>query len=109
MNISMATKPNEFVSDQWQDYQRRARWFFWSAFLGLPVGLFCFWSLDAGRYKIATAILGVTWVIAFLGTSLYLQFFPCPNCGKPFGFKYTNALPLGASRCVHCGLPKWEH
>lgn len=102
-------KDIHYVSDQWADYKRRKRMFLWLFAACLPVGILAVYCLNTGTARVITAILTLLWVTLFSIATIRLQLFPCPNCGKPFSFKYINNLPLFVKSCVHCGVRKWEH
>jgi hypothetical protein len=98
------------VSPSWQEYRRRAR------ALRIAFLLFFLWPLfgTGTEYLLALAPNGP---VAFLSAVLalicvaitYLRwlFWRCPQCGLPFRLSWTRKY-LFASRCLHCGLLKWE-
>ncbi|TAA25512.1 MULTISPECIES: hypothetical protein [Pseudoxanthomonas] len=97
------------LTDQWRDYRSRARWFVAMLLAGIPVVAIVITVSHAPSPSIGVWLLIAAWAI-FLGVSaLRLQFFPCPNCGKPFAHAWISRWPLSVKACVHCGLPKWEH
>lgn len=98
----------EYISDQWADYKRRTKWFsaVFIAILPMALSLAFFLRCD---WPVPAAMIAIAWLVSFCVAVVRLQFFPCPNCGKPFGFRHVNRLPLSVNACVHCGLPKWEH
>jgi fatty acid desaturase len=99
---------DEYISDQWADYKRRAKWFAAVFIAMVPMALLLIFCLQYD-WLVPAAMIAIVWLVALCVVVVRLQFFPCPNCGKPFGFRYVNNLPLSVSACVHCGLPKWEH
>ena len=102
------TRSTELTA-QWTDYRNRARMVLW-LLAGVPlVGLLLAFTYVGSTAPLATVVVALLWVIALGVAALRLQFFPCPNCDKPFAFKYINNLPFFVGKCVHCGLPKWEH
>lgn len=104
-------RDDRYISNQWADYQRRVRWFvraitaFVSSFLLFVYAL----RLDYKTGLAGAAALAAVSFLCLVAAMLRLQFFPCPNCGKPFAYRYVNDLPVFVSACKHCGLPKWEH
>jgi len=97
----------------WRDYRKR-RLVFWGVFLsympgamalffgvGLPLSSLTGIKADYFFYPIAGA-----WMLAFLITRLRITSFLCPRCGKFFFSILWYRHPF-ASKCVHCGLPKW--
>jgi hypothetical protein len=92
----------------WEDYRERRRLFWFSLLVCFP----CFpvigiplWLLFQSDVPIS--ILAGAWLTLFVVAGTRLGSFPCPRCGRPF-FKtwwYNNGL---ATRCLHCGLPKWS-
>ena len=97
-----------YLSEQWLDDRRRARWF-----LGLaacaPLIVAAVVGLDDGVWRVPADVVEMAWLVALSVATMRFQFFPCPNCGKPFGFKYFNVSPLWERKCMHRGLPKWPH
>jgi hypothetical protein len=57
--------------------------------------------------EVPFAVIGGVWILSFLATSLRLSFFKCPRCNEWFSSTCLSRNPF-ASRCVHCGLPKWQ-
>lgn len=103
-------KPDDgYLSDQWVDYRRRVRWNAGLIFAGVLLVPLCAFALEYRASPMAIGVLAAAWLPAFIVSTLRLQFFPCPNCGKPFAFRVVNNLPYFVKACVHCGLPKWEH
>jgi hypothetical protein len=98
-----------YISDQWQDYRRRARLFFWLLAGFIPIVGLVVVSLNRHATEAIAVIIATVWLFALCVAILRLQFFPCPNCNKPFAFKHLNRLPFSVDACVHCGLAKWEH
>jgi hypothetical protein len=101
--------PQAELTDPWRDYVRRTR-HFGLALAAMPECIgFAFWWLDARKAPVLAAAVFALWLVPFVIATWRLQFFPCPDCGKPFGYKYLNNLPIFEAKCMHCGLPKWEH
>lgn len=100
---------DRYLSDQWLDYRCRARIFLWLLAGFFPVGVLILVALNAHSGEAIVATIAIAWVLGLCIAALRLQFFPCPNCEKPFAFKHLNNLPFFVDACVHCGLPKWEH
>jgi hypothetical protein len=101
---------SRYLSDAWRDYRRRVRWFFGALTLAPLAGVLLVWAAkhQPSGVAIAAYVAVVAWLAALTVVTARLQFFPCPNCGKPFAFRHLNNLPLLVSACVHCGSPKWE-
>ena len=92
---------------QWKEYERRKALFLGSVFLSLALILLigvplAIW-LDSGVPVFITAILCIA---AVIGTANYRSNWKCPRCGKAYFWKWTGHNPF-ASKCVHCGLPKY--
>lgn len=102
---------DEFISNQWVDYRRRTRWFLGvAAFFPFVAISMSSMSRTPHFAQVVLIAFCVLWVTAMAIVALWLQFFPCPNCGKPFFRKIRLNLPFFLiHKCVHCGLPKWEH
>ena len=51
------------------------------------------------------AVVGATWISAFLFTLFRMQMFRCPRCGKSFfkGFWYYNPF---TRHCINCGVER---
>lgn len=107
----MTAREASYLSDQWRDYRSRTRLFLATLVSTLLLGALV--AHYAGKIQSwpesGLAIVGFSWLGVFLVAALRLQFFPCPNCGRPFAFRHVNNLPFLVDACVHCGLPKWEH
>lgn len=97
------------LSDQWRDYRSRVRWFTWLLASGFPVAALVALSLTRPTLKLIVLGAALLWLIGLVVAVARLQFFPCPNCGRPFAFKYLNDIPALVKACKHCGLEKWQH
>jgi hypothetical protein len=92
----------------WQDYRRRVRGFVIAWLGGFASIAALLVALDAfGAPEWAPMALGLAWMAVFAWTSIRLQRFPCPRCGKPF-FSTTFSYWPFAQECRHCGLPKGQ-
>lgn len=84
----------------WSEFQRRRRAFFTVLASAVPAaGAAWFLSSPAGWAVVAGA-----WLLAITVSSLRLEGWPCPRCGKPFLRKgaWHNSF---ATRCLNCELP----
>lgn len=91
-------------SPAWRDYRSRLRVFVVTSLMGVPVAAMLWFAASSGRLlQVALAVLAV-WLAAFVAATLWLQFFPCPRCSRPFLLKWLYAWPLAGRQCVHCGL-----
>ena len=102
-------RDDSYISDQWADYQRRVRWFMAATVAFIPSFALLILALQYEYGLMGALTLFAVSLLCVVVATLRLQFFPCPNCGKPSAFKYVNHLPIFVSACKHCGLPKWEH
>jgi hypothetical protein len=99
------------LSNQWQDYRRRVRWQLVALVAGVVVGAtFIVLGRDTAGWRAVGTIAASIWVPCIFITTMRLQFFPCPACGKSF---FVSRLgihsPTGLVRqCKHCGMAKWE-
>lgn len=66
-------------------------------------------SLTRPTLKLIMLGAALLWLVGLIVAAVRLQFFPCPNCGRPFAFKYLNDIPTLVKACRHCGLEKWQH
>lgn len=94
------------LTPAWRDYRRRLRIFVFTALMGVPVATALWFAVDRGRLLQIALVALVVWLVAFCLATLWLQFFPCPRCSRPFFLKWFNAWPLAGRQCVHCGLRK---
>lgn len=103
-------KQGHELTDQWRNYRRRGRQFLWLLGFGFPLMCSVLAATDGGTTASIVAYgLLILWVLCIAIVNIRLQFFPCPNCGKPFAYRTINNLPFFVNKCVHCGLAKWEH
>jgi hypothetical protein len=101
-------------SQQWRDYRRLRNQALLAIFGIIPVGLLMqllgrlFGTARVTDFVSAAIILA--WFFAALFTGARVTVWPCPRCGKNFGFKwwYKNSA-LIARRCAHCGLAKFAN
>ncbi len=76
-----------------------------SAIAFLPLaGLFVLKIENASPLiEVGEDLFGVC-VILSISSILWMMFWPCPRCKKPFAAKGFNWNPI-SDRCRHCGLP----
>lgn len=95
----------------WKSYRLRL-FFGWLSFLGLPALLVVTNTVWLAEFQTPLPESYVTWCFAPLwfvssiACSFRLLMWSCPRCGQWFFFEAGVRNPL-ASRCLHCGLPKW--
>ena len=94
------------AASPWRACQQRER-FLLGLFLGyLPgvaaIGFPLTWLFNSDTP--AMIVAGV-WLLALATSSIALNAFKCPRCGKPF-FRTWWYVNHDAQKCVHCGLPK---
>ncbi len=95
----------------WRDFRRR-----WWLMFGLTIGFIPGVALLArpllDRYDSPAVVLvvGVPWMAVWAWANSRLAQFPCPSCGRSFVAKGPRRQGMNqfTSRCVHCGLPKWQ-
>ena len=95
----------EYLSDQWLDGRRRLRLFFCVPFIGFLA--ICGLVTALPPPNIVTYSALIIWAIASVVVSFRLMLFSCPACTKPFFFKGF-AYPF-TTKCVYCGLKKYEN
>ncbi|MBI5884979.1 MAG: hypothetical protein HZB85_00105 [Deltaproteobacteria bacterium] len=92
---------------QWADLRKRRNIFWFILLTYLPVvGLVVVLSRILSITPVSAAIAAVAWVVAYAVAAWRLASFRCPGCGGRYHVKGWWQNPL-ASRCLHCGLPKW--
>jgi hypothetical protein len=92
----------------WQDYRRLrlTAALFWLGILPFA-WLLQFLNQPTGSPKLHTSLLvlyGIFWLIA----TFRFEFFPCPRCRLPFATTWLCNRSFFASKCVHCGLEKFD-
>lgn len=93
----------------WESYRRLRNRCFALFIAYVPaVGAVAFVCAKVFRTLLPGFFLAGAWMLAFLYTSLRLQAWPCPRCGKWFAAKWWYNKGFLARRCVHCGLPKYS-
>jgi hypothetical protein len=97
------------TSNPWYDYRLRLIWLVGigaGGFLLLGLIVFGLALVDMTLAETTARVLGFSWVFAFAVASVRATRFPCPRCGKRFFVgQWHNPL---ASKCMHCGLPKYQ-
>lgn len=93
--------------DQLKDYRSR-RNILWIVFAtcvsgALALALSLQWLFDS---EVPVSAVVAAWMIAFVVAGARMSWWPCPRCGRSFFSTLWMQNPL-ATRCVHCGLPKW--
>lgn len=98
-------------TEQWNEYRKR-RFVFWCVLLGVTPFVFlsgCLLDqiLPVGVSNPAVFALVGASLLAYTVAGIRLTFWRCPRCQKHYfvGAILVNQL---ASRCLHCGLEKWE-
>ncbi len=101
------TREDRYYS-QWADYRRRELMVvgLGLALLFVLVGTFLLKPL-VGEDR-SFLVLFVVWAICALVVSNFALFWHCPRCGKPFHIDFGRVSSSFATKCVHCGLPKWN-
>jgi hypothetical protein len=97
-------------SKSWDDYRLRLLWLAGVGAGGfLLIGLIVFGLALAGMTLSETTAnaLGFAWLAAFAFGALRFSRFPCPRCRQPFFRARWHGNPL-ATKCMHCGLPKYQ-
>ena len=92
----------------WRQYRRLrlAALLFWLCILPYA-WLLQFLGQPGGSHTLRTSLLvlyGIFWCIAIFR----FEFFPCPRCGRAFATTWLCNRSFFASKCVHCGLPKFD-
>jgi hypothetical protein len=101
------TDQTDYTS-RWEDYRKRRLWFFGAWLGGLLIAYVLGISLTALLHsELPFPVMGGVWMLSFIVTSLRLSYFRCPRCNEWFFSTFFSHNPF-ASRCVHCGLPKWQ-
>jgi amino acid transporter len=93
--------------EAWRDYRRR-RNLFWAIFLTYVPGVatIAVPLSSAFNTDVPVFVIAALWMMAFGISGVYVQLWRCPRCTRHFFCKWWYRNPL-ASKCVHCGLPKW--
>lgn len=90
----------------WERYERLRRttllaWASLFPLAGLLLVLPRAWV--ASRLPLVVFLIGVPMGVALFALSLRVNFWPCPNCAKPFFLRYGFWRTAG-KQCPHCGL-----
>jgi hypothetical protein len=98
-------------AEQWDNYRKRLL-MFWSILLGgflfvAVVGILLSQVLPANMADPIIYAMCVAWMLAYAVAGIRLTSWRCPRCRKEYfvGAILVNQL---ASRCLHCGLKKWD-
>jgi hypothetical protein len=94
--------------EDWRAYRRARNTFAFVFLTYIPAGGI---GASLGFWLFGSPLLGfvvvLTWMGAFLVTSIRLQCWPCPRCGERFSAKGWYNKGFLARKCVHCGLAKY--
>jgi hypothetical protein len=102
------SSPAVSYEEQWREYRRRrlvgyGLWIGW-----LPYGGTLIYLQDSVAWIGRNGVpLAVGYMLAACVAGLWLSFWPCPSCGRPFFLTTFWFYRHFAKACVHCGLPKW--
>jgi len=92
----------------WQLYRRQGR--LWIALFVLYVpavvgtALFCIRYFHTPKPAIAVA---VAWMAITFYQTARINLWRCPRCGNPFSGTLWRSKGMFATKCMHCGLPKY--
>jgi predicted RNA-binding Zn-ribbon protein involved in translation (DUF1610 family) len=94
----------------WNSYRRRRLWFIF-AFVGYTpcCAIRSFILTQLLHSEIPVYALAGLWMTGLLVAWLRMIFFCCPRCGKRFFWQDAVSKKVFATKCVHCGLEKWEN
>lgn len=92
----------------WAEYRKRRK-LFWIIFLTYLPGVAIIGAPLGQLFKSETSylIVAIIWMCAFAVSGLRFSFWKCPRCEKCFSLRWHSSNPF-TSRCLHCGLAKWE-
>ena len=98
-------------AEQWKEYRKR-RFMFWCVLLGgVPFVGLCGYILDqilpVRVSNPAMLALGSALLLTYGVAGVRLTSWRCPRCRKEYFVRGILVNQL-ASRCLHCGLEKWD-
>lgn len=109
LKVARGMNESSDYSEAWKDYRARRFVFLAVSLSYLPsvvlISLLLS-SLTGIKSDYFPVALAGAWMLAFLVTSVRMNIFPCPRCGKRFFTTRWIHNPF-ARHCLHCTLPKW--